>query len=101
MANLSWIKGMKSPNPEGGRRRRNETVDSIIERLLAGVFKYQAVKKRIVKLTDWQFTETYLKLLAIKIPKPQANAITEEEAEIIREMVENKIINDAKEKKTG
>ena len=98
MANLSWIKGMKSPNVDGARKHKAKMVDSIIERLLTGVFSYPQVKKRIVKLTDAQYIDAWLKLMVLKVPKPSANTLSEEELQALNEKMEQKVINDARQK---
>ena len=103
MENLKWVKGMKSPNEEGSRRHHKATVHSLIDRLLKGVFTYKEFKKRSEKLSDAQFFEIGYRLMALKVPKPSADSLSQEEIESLYEKIESKVVNDAlgKAKKTG
>ena len=89
MENLKWFKGMESPNKDGSRRHHKATVNSLIDRLLKGVFTYKEFKKRSEKLTDAQFFEIGYRLMALKVPKPSADSLSQEEIELLYKKLED------------
>ena len=88
---------MKSPNEEGSRRHHKATVHSLIDRLLKGVFTYKEFKKRSEKLSDAQFFEIGYRLMALKVPRPQANSLSDQDVDLIYQKVEQ-TLKDAQRK---
>lgn len=88
--NPMWVAG-KSGNPDGGRRHNKATVHSLIDRLLKGVFTYKEFKKRSEKLSDAQFFEIGYRLMALKVPKPSADSLSQEEIELLYQKLEDGI----------
>ena len=94
MGNPLWVAGMKSPNPEGGKRHSVRTPKGMIQAFIKRHISPQKFGKLYNTLTESEKINVLLKLLPYVVAPAQAESLSPEETQELYERLETKLKND-------
>lgn len=101
-AQLTWVKGMESPNKSGRPRGTGNSSKRNLERLAAMILTVKEVKNNYDHMKPgverWGMQK---ELMSFVYPKAQPTTLSQQEIEELHKLVEAKVISDVQAKKVG